>query len=31
MHSVNEVVDSNFKRYTLITGVNCDISKIEYL
>ena len=30
-HSVNEVLDSNFKRYTLITGVNCDISKIEYL
>jgi len=30
-HSVNKILDSNFKRYTLITGVNCDISKIEYL
>ena len=30
-HSVSELLDSNFKRYALITGVNCDISKIEYL
>ena len=25
-HSVNQIIDTNFKRYTLITGVNCDIS-----
>jgi len=25
-HSVNEILNDNFKRYTLITGVNCDIS-----